>query len=83
MPIDIISNVPQFDTIAKQLNNVFDDTDDYLSTELKDIIGRRSSNGILEFKVEYINGDVEWHPSDLGKDEEPHTTANYIIDNDL
>ena len=83
MPIDIISNVPQFDTIAKQLNNVFDDTDDYLSAQLKAIIDHRSSNGILELKVGYKNGDVQCHPSDLVKDEEPDATANCIMNNDL
>ena len=49
------SDVPQFDKVANQLNNVFDDTDDYLSAELKAIIDHKSSNDVLEFKVEYIN----------------------------
>ena len=47
-PITMSSDEPQFDEIAKQLNNVFDDTDDYLSAELKAIIDHRSSNGILK-----------------------------------
>ena len=75
--------MPQFNIIAKQLNNVFDNTDDYLSAELKAIIDHRFSNSILEFQVKYINGDVEWHHSDLVKDEYPYVTTNYIIDNDL
>ena len=37
-PITVLSDGPQFDKIAKQLNNLFDDTDDYLSTELKSIL---------------------------------------------
>ena len=55
-PIPLTDDVPQFDTIATQLNNVFDDNDDYLSANLKVIIGHRSSNGILELKVEYTDG---------------------------
>ena len=55
------------DEIIKQLNNVFDDTDEYLSTELKAIGDHVYSAGVLEFKVEYINGDVMWHPIDLVK----------------
>ena len=54
----MLSNVPQFDKISKYLNNVFDDTDEYLSAELKVIIDHRSSSGVLEFKVEHKNGDV-------------------------
>ena len=77
------SNEPQFYEIIKQLNNLFDDTGDYLSTELKAIIDHRSSNGVLKFKVYYTNGDEQWHHIDLIKDEDPHTTANYIIINDL
>ena len=58
-PISIISDAPQFDKISRQLNNIFDDTDDYLSVELKSIIDLSFSNDVLEFKVEYTNGDVQ------------------------
>ena len=47
------SDEPQFNDIAKQLNNVCYDTDDYLSAEIKPIIDHKCSNGVLEFKVEY------------------------------
>ena len=65
------SDKPQFDKITKQLNNIFDDIDDYLFAELKAIIDYRSSSCVLEFKVKYINGDEKWHPIDLIKDEDP------------
>ena len=77
------SDGPQFNKIVKQLNNVFDDTDEYLSAELKFIINHRSSNSVLEFQVEYTHGDKQHHPIDLIKDNDPHATANYIIKNDL
>ena len=81
-PIPLTGDVPQFDTITRQLNNVFDDNDDYLSANFKEIIDHRSSNSILELKVEYTDGEVEWHPLNLIEDEDPHAAANYIIDND-
>ena len=63
------------------MNSVFDDTDNYLSSELKAIIDHRSSNGDLEFKVENTSGDKQRHPIELINDEDPHDTANYIITN--
>ena len=57
-PITMTSDKPQFDEITEQLNNLFDDAGYYLSAELKAIIGHKSSNGVLEFKVEFTNGDV-------------------------
>ena len=60
--INISSDEPQFDEIVKQLNNVFDDIDEYLSADLKAIIDHRSSNGVLDFKdhiqMEMSNGIV-------------------------
>ena len=43
----------------------------------------RSFNGVLEFKAGYTNGDDQWNHIELIKNEEPHTTASYIIINDL
>ena len=47
------SDGPQFDEITKQLNNVFDDSDDYLSAELEVITNHRFLNSLLEFHVDY------------------------------
>ena len=58
------SKGPQFVEISKQLNNVFDDTNKYLSVELKAIITHRYSTSVLEFKVEYTNGNVTWYRID-------------------
>ena len=82
-PITMSSDGPQFDEIVKQLSSVFNDTNDYLSVELKSIIDHRSSNGVLEFKVEYINGDKKCHHIDVIKDKDPYATANYIMTHDL
>ena len=65
------------------MNTVFDDTDGYLSPELKAIIYHKSSNGVLYFKVEYTNGDVQCYSTDLVKDKDPYTAAIYIITNNL
>jgi hypothetical protein len=71
------------DDIATHVNTVFDQGDDYLAAELHSITNHRCLSGVLEFKVEYSNGDLSWHPIDLVKDEDPHAVANYIIKNDL
>ena len=63
--------------------NAFDDTDYYLSAELKANMNKKYSANVLIIKVKYTNGGVTWHPIDLVKDEDPHITANYIITNDL
>ena len=62
---------------------MFDDKDDFLSAEIEAIIDHRYLGGILEFNLEYTNGDMSWHPITAVMDEDPHATANYIIDNDL
>ena len=62
---------------------MFDESDDYLSAEIKSIIDHRYVAGILEFKLEYTNGDTSWHPLALVKYEDAHATANYFLSNDL
>ena len=62
---------------------MFDDTDDFLSCELKFILNHRYLASILEFELEYDNGEISWHPLDLVKDEDSHTYARYILGNDL
>ena len=51
-PIDICNEEADYDDIASTVNNFFDDSDDYLSAELKSITDHHYLNGILEFKVE-------------------------------
>ena len=70
-------------TINNHLNSVFDDTDDFLSCELKSILNHRYLTRVLEFKLEYDNGEISWYPLDLVKDEDPHVCAIYIVCNDL
>ena len=62
---------------------MFDDNEDFLSAELKSITDHRYIAGILEFNLEYTNGDTLWHPIALVKDKNPHATANYVVSNDL
>ena len=82
-PITTSIKGPEKDDIATHVNTVFDQGDDYLAAELHSITNHRCLAGVLEFKVEYSNGDLSWHPIDLVKDEDPHAVANYIIKNDL
>ena len=62
---------------------MFDKSDDYLYTEIEDITKHPHLSDILEFNLEYINGDTSWHPISLIKDECPHNVANYVVKNDL
>ena len=51
VPITGLIDGTQFDESTKQMNNVFDDTDEYLSDELKSIINHRLLSSVLEFQV--------------------------------
>ena len=81
--IAVPSNDPEFSTVLAQINSVFDDKDDFLSAEFEVITDHRYIGGIPEFNLEYTNGDTSWHHVTVVKDEDPHTTTNYIIGNDL
>ena len=39
--------------------------------------------GILEFNLEYTNGEMSWYHITVVKDEDSHATTNYTISNDL
>ena len=52
----------EFGPVAAQINSVFDDKDDSLSDEIKAITSHRYLGGILEFNLEYTNGDMSWYP---------------------
>ena len=82
-PITTSIRGSEHDAVATHVNTVFDQGDDYLAAELHYITDHRYLAGILEFKVEYSNGDISWHPIDLVKDEDPHAVANYIMSNDF
>ena len=63
---------------------MFDDpTDNYLAAELKYILNHRYLSGIFELKVTYSSGEIEWHTLSLVKNDDAHTTSNYIVANDL
>ena len=65
-PIAAVNEGTEHDNITTQVNTVFDDsTDDYLAAELKSILNHRYLSGILELKVAYSNGEIEWHPISL------------------
>ena len=49
------------------MNSVFDDKDDFLSAEIEAIIDHRYQARILEFYLEYTNGDTPSHPITLVK----------------
>ena len=69
--------------VAAQLNKVFDESDDYLSSEIVSLLNHRYAAGILKFKTEYYNGYKQWHHIDLVKDEESHAVSNYVLKYDL
>ena len=46
------------DDIDSHVNAVFDRGDDYLAAELTSITDHRYLSGVLEFNVEYSNGDL-------------------------
>ena len=82
-PIDIRNEEADYDEIASNVNNFFDDSDDYLSAELKSITDHRYLNGILEFEVQYTDGETEWHPIDLVQDDDAYAVATYVLTHDL
>ena len=67
--------------VVSQLNAVFDESDNYLSAEIKAITNHRYLSGIIEINLEYTNGDTSWHPIPLVKDEDSHAIAKYVVRN--
>ena len=57
-PVTSLTEGPGQDLINTYLNSVFDDTDDSLSFELKAILNHGYLAGILEFELEYDNGEI-------------------------
>ena len=82
VPITLATEGSCHNSIAAHLNSVFDDTDDFLSTMLLSILDHRYFTGILEYKLQYSNGDIPQYPLDLVKDE-GHACAKYIVSNSL
>ena len=81
-PIALVKEGLEHDSNAAQMNRVLDDTDDYLSPELKSILDYRSLSSILKFKLEYTHIDTVY-PIDLVKNEDTYATVNFIIINEL
>ena len=81
--IAIFSNELEYGKVVSQLNTVFDESDDYLYTEIKSITDHYYISGIIEFNLKYTNGDTSWNPVSLVKDENPHAVAYYVVRNDL
>ena len=57
--------------------------DDVETPEISKIIKHQFKGGILEFSCKYDTGNTEWHPISLVKTDDPHSVANYIMQNDL
>ena len=66
----------EFGQAAAQINSVFNDIDDFLSAEIEAITDHPYLGRILEFNLEYTNGDMSWHPITAVMDEDPYATAN-------
>ena len=49
---------------------------------MKSIIGFRvNAKGIIEFQVEYVDGETAYHPFSVMKTDHPKDCADFIIDN--
>jgi len=72
-----------FDSMASDVNNVFDRDNQCDREELDSIIEHRFLAGVLELKVSYTTGSIKWHPIELVKDVDAQAVANYILINDL
>ena len=73
----------EHDNLTAQLNNSVDIKDDCLAVELAAIISHRTVSGVLEFEVEYMDGEQDWYQSDLVISEDPQAAAQYVTQNDL
>lgn len=62
---------------------MFNETDDYLSAEIKAIMYYHYVANILELKLEYTNGNNLWHHITLVMYEYSHANATYVASNDL
>lgn len=67
--------------LADDVNNVFDTRDP--DTEITSIIDHGCSNGVLELLCLYTNGEKEWHPFDLVRNDDPQLLAEYCLSHDL
>ena len=65
------------------LNDVFDPDNQCNREDLDSILEHRFLAGVLELKVSYTTGSIEWHPIKLVKDVDAQAVANYILTNDL
>ena len=55
----------EHDEVAAQLNQVLDESDDYLSAEIESFLNQRYVDDILEIHTEYSSGDNQYYPLDL------------------
>jgi len=82
-PIASRYSTADFDSMASNVNNVFDPDNQCNREELDYIIEHRFLAGVLELKVSYTTGSIKWHPIKLVKDVDAQAVANYILINDL
>lgn len=78
-PIDIRNEESDYDDVASNLYNFFDESDDYDPAELQSITSHRYLNGILEFEVMYTDGETKWHLITLVKDDDACAVATYVL----
>ena len=62
---------------ADILNAAFDP--DVEAPEITSIIAHQFNGGKLEFLCKYSDGNKEWHPLDLVKNDDPYSVAYYIM----
>ena len=82
-PITDDSKGSEYDDVAKQLNFIIYETIEYLSAKLKVITDHIHLAGILEFTIEYINGDQSLYSIGLIKYGYPLDDDTYVLSNDL
>ena len=51
--------------------------------EITSILSHQFNGSKLELLYKYSDGNTEWHPIDLLKNDDPYSVANYIMQNDI
>ena len=86
IPYNCVDNDQFVDTLASQLNSVYD-VNANSSLDIETIIDHYFVLGLLELEVAciigYTSGNREWHPIALVKIKDLQAVANYILHNDF
>ena len=72
------------DEVIQMVNDSFlKETGEEQDDDLYSINNHRTTNGVLEFEIEYTSGDTDWLYFNLVQSEDPHACADYVMNNDL